>query len=51
MMKAFSLHFSFEFFSALRNRTLLLMNYLLPLGFSGSLAAWWRPLTLILESK
>jgi len=34
-MKAFSLHFSFEFCAALRNRTLLLMNYLLPLGFFG----------------
>lgn len=34
-MKAFTLHFVFEFLSGLRNRTLLLMNYLLPLGFFG----------------
>lgn len=34
-MKAFALHFSFEFMAGLRNRTLLLMNYLLPLGFCG----------------
>ncbi|MGI6082735.1 MAG: ABC transporter permease [Limnochordia bacterium] len=32
-MKAFIMHFSFEFLAGLRNRTLLLMNYLLPLGF------------------
>ena len=32
-MKALAVHFSFEFFAGLRNRTLLLMNYLLPLGF------------------
>lgn len=32
-MKAFAYHFSFEFFSGLRNKTLLLMIYLLPLGF------------------
>lgn len=32
-MKAFALHFSFEFLSGLRNRMLLLLNYLLPLGF------------------
>lgn len=34
-MKAFALHLSFEFLSGLRNRTLLLLNYLLPLGFFG----------------
>ncbi len=34
-MKAFALHFSFEFLAGLRNKTLLLMNYLLPLGFFG----------------
>lgn len=32
-MKAFALHFSYEFYAGLRNRTLLLMNYLMPLGF------------------
>ena len=32
-MKAFAYHFSFEFFTGLRNKTLLLMMYLLPLGF------------------
>ncbi|MHB1134132.1 MAG: ABC transporter permease [Chloroflexota bacterium] len=32
-MNAFAVHFSFEFRSGLRNKTLLLMNYLLPLGF------------------
>ncbi|HHT27579.1 MAG TPA: ABC transporter permease [Firmicutes bacterium] len=32
-MKAFMLHFALEFRAALRNRNLLLMNYLLPLGF------------------
>lgn len=32
-MTAFSNHFSFEFRSGVRNRTLLLMNYLFPLGF------------------
>ena len=32
-MTAFSNHFAFEFRSGIRNRTLLLMNYLLPLGF------------------
>lgn len=32
-MKAFAVHYSFEFLAALRNRTLLLMNYLMPLGF------------------
>lgn len=32
-MKAFACHFSFEFLGGLRNRSLLLMNYLMPLGF------------------
>jgi ABC-2 type transport system permease protein len=32
-MRAFTLHFAFEFAAGLRNRTLLLMNYLFPLGF------------------
>lgn len=32
-MKAFVSHFSFEFFAGLRNRSLLLMNYLMPIGF------------------
>lgn len=32
-MNAFAVHFSFEFRTGLRNKTLLLMNYLLPLGF------------------
>jgi ABC-2 type transport system permease protein len=32
-MKAFFHHFSFEFRSGVRNRQLLLMNYLFPLGF------------------
>lgn len=32
-MTAFLNHFSFEFRTGIRNRTLLLMNYLLPLGF------------------
>lgn len=32
-MKAFAHHFSFEFLTGLRNRSLLMMNYLMPLGF------------------
>ncbi len=32
-MNAFAIHFAFEFGTGLRNRSLLLMNYLLPLGF------------------
>jgi ABC-2 type transport system permease protein len=32
-MTAFITHFSFEFRTGIRNRTLLMMNYLLPLGF------------------
>jgi ABC-2 type transport system permease protein len=32
-MSAFVNHFSFEFRTGIRNRTLLLMNYLFPLGF------------------
>lgn len=32
-MKAFALHFSLDFLGGLRNRSLLLMNYLMPLGF------------------
>lgn len=32
-MTAFITHFSFEFRTGIRNKTLLLMNYLLPLGF------------------
>ncbi len=32
-MSAFINHFSFEFRTGVRNKTLLLMNYLLPLGF------------------
>ena len=32
-MKAFITHFSFEFRTGIRNRQLLLMNYLFPLGF------------------
>ena len=32
-MTAFTNHFSFEFRTGIRNRTLLLMNYLFPLGF------------------
>jgi ABC-2 type transport system permease protein len=32
-MKAFANHFTFEFRTGLRNRNLLLMNYLFPLGF------------------
>jgi ABC-2 type transport system permease protein len=32
-MNAFAIHFGFEFRTGLRNKTLLLMNYLLPLGF------------------
>ena len=32
-MTAFSNHFSFEFRSGVRNKTLLMMNYLFPLGF------------------
>jgi ABC-2 type transport system permease protein len=32
-MKAFMLHLRFELLAGLRNRVLLLMNYLLPLGF------------------
>lgn len=46
-MKAVALHFSFEFFSGLRNRTLLLMNYLFPLGFflmAGSMMTGINPL-------
>lgn len=32
-MNAFANHFSFEFFTGIRNKQLLLMNYLFPLGF------------------
>jgi len=32
-MNAFLNHFSFEFRTGIRNKTLLLMNYLFPLGF------------------
>jgi ABC-2 type transport system permease protein len=32
-MNAFAIHFSFDFRTGIRNRTLLLMNYLFPLGF------------------
>ena len=32
-MNAFAIHFSFEFGTGLRDRSLLIMNYLLPLGF------------------
>ena len=32
-MFAFTTHFNFEFKSGIRNKNLLLMNYLLPLGF------------------
>jgi len=32
-MKAFFAHFSFEFLTGIRNRNLLLLTYLLPLGF------------------
>lgn len=32
-MKAFLRHFSFEFLNGIRNKTLLLLTYLLPLGF------------------
>jgi len=36
-MNAFANHFSFEFRTGMRDRTLLLMNYLLPLGLYGML--------------
>jgi len=32
-MNAFAIHFSFDFRTGIRNRALLLMNYLFPLGF------------------
>jgi ABC-2 type transport system permease protein len=32
-MRAFANHFAFEFRTGIRNKTLLLLNYLLPLGF------------------
>ncbi|MFO7941922.1 MAG: ABC transporter permease [Bacillota bacterium] len=32
-MKVFALHLRYEFAAGMRNRTLLLMNYLMPLGF------------------
>ena len=32
-MNAFAIHFSFDFRTGIRNKTLLLMNYLFPLGF------------------
>ena len=32
-MRAFTHHFAFEFHTGIRDKTLLLMNYLLPLGF------------------
>jgi len=38
-MKAFVQHFSFEFSAGLRNRSLLLMNYLMPLGFYALMGA------------
>ena len=33
-MSAFVNHFSFEFRTGIRDKTLLLMNYLFPLGFT-----------------
>ncbi|MDP3970127.1 MAG: ABC transporter permease [bacterium] len=33
--RAFATHFSFHFRTGMRNKTLLMMNYLLPLGFYG----------------
>ena len=38
-MNAFSHHFSFEFRTGIRNKTLLLMNYLFPLGFFAMMGA------------
>ncbi|HWR66597.1 MAG TPA: ABC transporter permease [Bellilinea sp.] len=38
-MNAFSQHFSFEFRTGIRNKTLLLMNYLFPLGFFAMMGA------------
>lgn len=38
-MKAFASHFSCEFLGGLRNRSLLLMNYLMPLGFYALMGA------------
>jgi len=32
-MKAFIHHFTFEFLAGIRNKQLLLLNYLFPLGF------------------
>jgi ABC-2 type transport system permease protein len=45
-MTAFATHFSFEFRSGVRNRTLLMLNYLFPLGFyllAGSLLTSLTP--------
>ena len=36
-MNAFAIHFNFEFRSGIRDKTLLLMNYILPLGLYGLL--------------
>src|SRR5690554_275738 len=38
-MNAIIYHFSLEFLAGLRNRTLLLMNYLMPLGFYALMGA------------
>ena len=38
-MKAFAMHLGFEFRFGIRNKTLLLMNYLFPLGFYALLGA------------
>ena len=48
-MNAFANHFSFEFRTGMRNKTLLLMNYLFPLGFyllMGSIMTQINPLFL-----
>jgi len=38
-MTAFTQHFSFEFKTGIRNPGLMLMNYLLPLGFYAMMGA------------
>jgi ABC-2 type transport system permease protein len=43
-MRAFINHFSFEFHSGIRNKNLLLMNYLFPLGFYGMMGLIMPPI-------
>jgi len=46
-MKAFKNHFSYEFLTGLRDRNLLLMNYLFPLGFYMMIGGYFVPTNLL----